>query len=51
MNKSEYIVTSDGTKVWFYDDMIHREDGPAIECTNGKCGWFYAIRSLTQKNP
>ena len=33
-------VSSDGTRVWFLNGKLHREDGPAIECTNGANNWF-----------
>ena len=32
----KYIVEcSDGTKKWYKDDKLHRDDGPAIEYANG----------------
>jgi hypothetical protein len=29
-----------GTKRWFKDGVLHREDGPAIEYYNGICSWY-----------
>ena len=36
-----YIVTVDdyGTKRWYLDDKLHREDGPAVEYTDGRT-WY-----------
>ena len=42
MQEYEVIVTSQGTVRW-YDlktDLLHREDGPAIEYVNGDKSWF-----------
>jgi len=33
-------TTSDGTKNWFLNGKHHREDGPAVEYTNGDNHWF-----------
>ena len=29
-----------GTKEWFKEDKLHREDGPAVELPNGTKAWF-----------
>ncbi len=29
------------TKCWYKDGKIHREDGPAIEWTNGEKEWWF----------
>jgi len=29
----------DGTKRWFFNDNLHREDGPAVEYGNGSKQW------------
>jgi len=31
---------SDGTRKWYMDGNLHREDGPAIETLNGARLWF-----------
>ena len=31
----------DGTKRWYKDKKLHREDGPAIECVNGDKLWYH----------
>ena len=38
----EYTVKVDkyGSKYWYLDDKLHREDGPAIECVDGTKYWF-----------
>ena len=37
-----YIVYVDdyGTKRWFLNDKLHREDGPAVEYVNGSKEWY-----------
>jgi len=36
-----YKVTVDdeGTKRWFLNGKLHREDGPAVECADGSKSW------------
>ncbi len=36
----EYKIDKDGTKEWFLDGYLHREDGPAVEFVNGNKMWF-----------
>ena len=38
----EYTVTVDGygTHFWYLNGQLHREDGPAVEYTNGTRYWF-----------
>ena len=33
-------VDDDGTKRWYLDDKLHREDGPAVEYVNGTKLWY-----------
>jgi hypothetical protein len=33
-------VDDDGTKRWYLDDKLHREDGPAVEYADGIKRWF-----------
>ena len=42
MNYKEYTVKvyKDGTKEWFLNGKLHREDGPAIECADGGRRWY-----------
>ena len=30
----------DGTKSWYLNGKLHREDGPAIECADGNKFWY-----------
>lgn len=30
----------DGTKIWWKNGIRHREDGPAVEYTNGDIEWY-----------
>ena len=34
------IIDTNGTKFWYQDGKLHREDGPAIEFANGTRFWF-----------
>ena len=38
--KSKCITDSYGTKRWYLNRKLHREDGPAIECTSGSKYWY-----------
>ena len=59
-NKSECETNSIGTKRWYLNDELHREDGPAIVCANGDKYWYlndelvteaeYKQRTQTQMN-
>jgi hypothetical protein len=40
MNKSECQVYSDGIKQWWFNNTLHREDGPAVEGMNGCVGFY-----------
>ena len=36
-----YKVTVDEYSTnWYKEDLLHREDGPAIECVNGDKFWY-----------
>jgi hypothetical protein len=34
------MVVENGTKYWYRDGLLHREDGPAIECPSGTKFWY-----------
>jgi len=34
------IVTTSGTVVWKLDSLLHREDGPAVEWSDGDKYWY-----------
>jgi hypothetical protein len=38
----EYTVKvySNGSKFWYLNGKLHREDGPAIECSDGTKFWY-----------
>ena len=42
MGQTTYTTTENNghTKKWWLRDQLHREDGPAIECSNGAKFWF-----------
>ena len=33
-------VDDDGNKFWYFNDRLHREDGPAIEYSDGTKYWY-----------
>ena len=39
-NKPELKVNKEGTKQWFLNGKLHRDDGPAIEYINGHKKWW-----------
>jgi len=39
MNKSECQLYSDGIKQWWFNNLLHKEDGSAVEGMNGHKGW------------
>jgi len=34
------LIDRDNDKAWYKNGLQHREDGPAIECTNGYKEWW-----------
>jgi hypothetical protein len=50
MSYKEYTVRvyDIGTKRWFLDDKLHREDGPAIEYASGKLCWYLNDKEYTE---
>ena len=47
MSQPKMKVYSDGTKRWFLNGKLHREDGPAIEYPNGSKEWFLNDEEVT----
>jgi len=41
MNKPICKIDNDGNKIWYLNGVHHREDGPAIEQTNGIKSWWF----------
>lgn len=42
MNMKEYkvLVYDNGDKHWYLNGKCHREDGPAVECSDGSKRWY-----------
>jgi len=40
MIKYEVEVNANGTKFWYLNGKLHREDGPAVEYANGSKKWY-----------
>ena len=49
----EYTVKvyEDGTKYWYLNDKLHREDGPAIELVNGSKFWYLNAKLHREDGP
>ena len=41
-------IEENGTRSWFLNGKLHREDGPAIEYANGDKYWYINGESLTE---
>lgn len=41
-------VYDSGTKFWFLNDKLHREDGPAVEYADGSKSWHLKGKELTE---
>ena len=40
--KSKYVTFANGDKIWIKENWkFHREDGPAVEYSNGLKYWYY----------
>ena len=40
MSQPEMKIEQDGTKMWYLNGELHREDGPAVEYPDGTKHWF-----------
>lgn len=49
MIKYEVKVYANGGKVWYLNDKLHREDGPAIEYADGSKWWYLNDEELTEE--
>ena len=38
--RRKYFSDANGTKYWYLNGKLHREDGPAIEYANGEKQWY-----------
>lgn len=34
------VVTDDGSKYWYQNCLLHRDDGPAVELPDGTKEWY-----------
>ena len=49
MIKYEVEVYSNGNKLWYLNDKLHREDGPAVEGADGTKKWYLNDEELTEQ--
>ena len=45
------VVGEDGTKRWYKDGQLHREDGPALELTTGHKAWYQNSKRHREDGP
>jgi hypothetical protein len=50
-NASEPHVDIAGTKRWWSDGKLHREDGPAVVWVDGSSGWFLDGKQHREDGP
>ena len=51
MNKPECETLPSGTKIWYLNEKIHREDGPAVEDANGTKFWYLNDKRHREDGP
>jgi aminopeptidase N len=39
---------ANGTKIWYKDGLRHRENGPAVECADGRKYWYLKDERYSQ---
>ena len=49
MQEDIVIRSNSKFKSWFRNGRLHREDGPAIEYTDGRKEWYLYGKMLTQR--
>ena len=47
MSQPEMRVGPDGSKCWYLHGKFHREDGPAIEYSDGEKKWYLNNEEVT----
>ena len=51
MNKPECKTLPNGTKKWYLNGKLHREDGPAVEYFNGTKKWYLNGKFHREEGP
>jgi hypothetical protein len=51
MKTYKVTVNEYGTKHWYINGKLHREDGPAIECVNGTKEWYINDKRHREDGP
>ena len=47
--KNGLIIDEYGTKLYYLNDKLHNDNGPAIECANGDKYWYLNGEELTEE--
>jgi hypothetical protein len=45
------IISTTGTKSWYLNGKLHREDGPAVEYANGDKDWYLNDKRHREDGP
>lgn len=48
-NFTGIVINAMGTKQWYFNDRLHRLDGPAIEGFSGGKEWFIYGKQVTEE--
>ena len=51
MEKSNKFVDIDGSESWYYDGMLHRNDGPAWITSSGSKHWYISDQRHRDDGP
>lgn len=51
MGYSQVITAKSGTQRWYMDDVLHREDGPAVVYVDGTMEWYQHGRLHRENGP
>lgn len=51
LKKRSKFVNKQGNKYWYFDGLLHREDGPAIECADGRQEYWVKGRCHREGGP
>ena len=49
MIEYKVVVYANGTKWWYLNDQLHREDGPAVEGVSGGKQWYLNGKEISER--
>ena len=51
INQPECETYANGNKYWYLNGILHRDDGPAVECVDGEKHWYVNGRCHRNDGP